>query len=42
MPETLGSLIDKLTIKDLREFHIQQLLRSNKKKRFSGKDLKNR
>jgi len=42
MAETLGSLIDKLTIKDLREFYIRQLLRNKKKKRFSQRDLENK
>lgn len=42
MAETLGSLIDKLTIKDLREFYIQQLLHDNKFKRFSRKNLQNK
>ena len=41
MAETLGSLIDKLTIKDLREFHILKLLRGKRKKRFSRIELKN-
>ena len=42
MAETLGSLIDKLTIKDLREFHIRGLLRTGETKRFSRKDLNNK
>jgi len=39
MAETLGSLIDKLTIKDLREFHLGEKLKS-KNKSFSSPDLK--
>lgn len=39
MAETLGSLIDKLTIKDIREYHIQQMLKLDKKK-FSKIQLK--
>lgn len=42
MAETLGSLIDKLTIKDLREFYIRQLLRNKKRKKFSRRDLENK
>ena len=38
MAETLGSLIDKLAIKDLREFHIRKMLQE-KDKRFSCKEL---
>ena len=34
MAETLGSLLDKLTIKELREFHIKDFL----KRKRSGKD----
>ena len=26
MAETLGSLVDKLTIKDIREYHINQMV----------------
>ncbi len=32
MAETLGSLIDKLTIKDIREFHLRQMLDDQDKK----------
>lgn len=39
MAETLGSLIDKLTIKDIREFHIDQMIASQDAK-FPRKDLK--
>lgn len=42
MAETLGNLVDKLTIKDLREFYIRQLLRDKKTKKFSKKDLENK
>ena len=42
MAETLGSLVDKLTIKDLREFYIRQLLHDKKRKKFSRKELKNK
>lgn len=38
MAETLGSLVDKLTIKDIREFHIRQMIDCNDKK-FSKKEL---
>jgi hypothetical protein len=39
MAETLGSLADKLTIKDIREFHLRQML-ERKDRKFSQKDLK--
>lgn len=39
MAETLGSLIDKLTIKDIREFHLCQMLEA-KDKKFPEKALK--
>ncbi|HOU36066.1 MAG TPA: DUF4254 domain-containing protein [Candidatus Omnitrophota bacterium] len=39
MAETLGSLIDKLTIKDIREFHINQMIES-KDAKFTRKELK--
>ena len=39
MAETLGSLIDKLTINDLREYHLKEMLKS-KNKNFSTSDLK--
>ena len=38
MAETLGSLIDKITIKDIREFHINQMLEEGNKK-FSKRAL---
>jgi hypothetical protein len=38
MAETLGSLVDKLTIKDIREFHLRQML-EDKDDKFSKKDL---
>ncbi|MCX5657965.1 MAG: DUF4254 domain-containing protein [Candidatus Omnitrophica bacterium] len=38
MAETLGSLIDKLTIKDIREFHLCLML-SGKSSKFSKKEL---
>jgi len=38
MAETLGSLVDKLTIKDIREFHLLQMLES-KDKKFPREDL---
>lgn len=44
MAETLGSLIDKLTIKTLRQYHLQKSLQSSRKtgfrKRFSKSELK--
>ena len=42
MAETLGSLVDKLTIKNLREFSIQRLLRNKKNKKFNRRDLENK
>lgn len=39
MAETLGSLVDKLTIKSLREFHIGEMLKK-KKAKFPAKELK--
>ncbi|MFH1093850.1 MAG: DUF4254 domain-containing protein [Candidatus Omnitrophota bacterium] len=39
MAETLGSLIDKLTIKSIREFHLVESL-GGKKSKFSKTDLK--
>jgi len=39
MAETLGSLVDKLTIKDIREYHIAQMLKESKQK-FSKNQLK--
>ena len=38
MAETLGSLVDKLTIKDIREYHINQMV-ILKDKKFSKKEL---
>ncbi|MBN2483559.1 MAG: DUF4254 domain-containing protein [Candidatus Omnitrophica bacterium] len=39
MAETLGSLVDKLTIKSIREFHIKKMLK-NKNNKFSKKELR--
>jgi hypothetical protein len=39
MAETLGSLVDKLTIKDIREFHLHQML-EDKDDKFPKKQLK--
>lgn len=39
MAETLGSLVDKLTIKDLREYYLKEMLESKIKNFFSA-DLK--
>ena len=39
MAETLGSLVDKLTIKSIREFYLQKSLRA-KKSKFPKKELK--
>jgi hypothetical protein len=41
MAETLGSLVDKLTIRDIREFHICQML-SKKERKFSKKELESK
>jgi hypothetical protein len=38
MAETLGSLVDKLTIKEIRVFHIAQML-EQKNRKFPRKDL---
>jgi hypothetical protein len=38
MAETLGSLVDKLTIKEIREFHLRQMIEA-KDKKFTKKDL---
>jgi hypothetical protein len=38
MAETLGSLIDKLTIKDIREFHLRQML-EEKDAKFSSAQI---
>ena len=37
--ETLGSLVDKLTIKDIREFHLNQMMAA-KDSKFSATELK--
>ena len=37
MAETLGSLVDKLTIKSIREFYLQKSIKS-KKSKFSQKE----
>ena len=42
MAETLGSLVDKLTIKSLREFYIRKLLGGKKAGMFSRKELKSK
>jgi len=39
MAETLGSLVDKLTIKNIREFYLRRML-SDKKRKFSEKEMK--
>jgi hypothetical protein len=41
MAETLGSLVDKLTIKDIREFHLCQMI-SKKDAKFGQKELKSK
>jgi hypothetical protein len=41
MAETLGSLIDKLTIKDIREFHLRQML-EDKDAKFSATELQDK
>jgi hypothetical protein len=41
MAETLGSLVDKLTIKEIREFHISQMLAAHDRK-FAKKDLEDK
>ncbi len=41
MAETLGSLVDKLTIKDLREYFLGKLI-DEKSSDFSAKELKNK
>jgi hypothetical protein len=38
MAETLGSLVDKLTIKDIREFHLSQMI-EQKDGKFAKEDL---
>ncbi|MCX7927091.1 MAG: DUF4254 domain-containing protein [Candidatus Omnitrophica bacterium] len=39
MAETLGSLVDKLTIKNIRKFHLKEMLK-NRKSEFSKEELK--
>lgn len=39
MAETLGSLIDKLTIKNLREYHLKEMIKRRDKK-FTAAELK--
>ncbi|MFH1459050.1 MAG: DUF4254 domain-containing protein [Candidatus Omnitrophota bacterium] len=41
MSETLGSLVDKLTIKSIREFYLKKSIQS-KKSKFSQKELKSK
>ncbi len=41
MAETLGSLVDKLTIKDIREFHLCQMI-GKKNPKFGDKELKSK
>ena len=41
MAETLGSLIDKFTIKAIREYHIQEMIDQDDKK-FSADELKDK
>ena len=41
MAETLGSLIDKLAIKDLREYHLREM-RKEKNKKFSSREIENK
>lgn len=41
MAETLGSLIDKLAIKNLREYHLREMYQG-KNKKFSSKEIKAR
>jgi len=41
MAETLGSLVDKLTIKDLREYHLTEML-NLKNGKFSDQELKSK
>ena len=40
MAETLGSLIDKLTIKELREFHVKDFLKNKKSGKGSPQELR--
>ncbi|MFH1578395.1 MAG: DUF4254 domain-containing protein [Candidatus Omnitrophota bacterium] len=40
MAETLGSLIDKLTIKDLRQYYLKNMLKPSRGKRSGGKQPK--
>jgi len=41
MAETLGSLVDKLTIKSIREFHLEEILKL-KKPKFPKKQVKHK
>ena len=41
MAETLGSLIDKLAIKNLREYHLRKMDKG-KNKKFSSQEIKNK
>ncbi len=41
MAETLGSLVDKLTIKEIREFHLCQMI-GTKDTKFGDKELKSK
>jgi hypothetical protein len=41
MADTLGSLVDKLTIKEIREYHLGEMLLAGEKK-FSPEELKNK
>ena len=41
MAETLGSLVDKLTIKNIREFYLRRML-FDKKRKFSQKEMKDK
>jgi len=41
MAETLGSLVDKLTIKNIREFYLRRML-FDKKRKFSEKEMKDK
>jgi hypothetical protein len=41
MAETLGSLVDKLTIKNIREFYLNRMI-SEKSGKFSAQELKNK
>lgn len=41
MAETLGSLLDKLAIKNLREYHLREMYKE-KNKKFSSREIKER